>query len=215
LFGGYFWNISINSGVIGTTIKGAKIITSPVTYISTINAIVLAGFEPVFVDIDKRTFKLNVDQIKDILKKEDSDDYVVGTGESHSVKEFVERVCSYTGIEIEWEGNGVSEKGRVRSLSSSLPSTLSAGDVLVEIDPKYFRPTEVDCLQADITKARKRLQWAPRTTFDELVKIMVDYDMKMIGLDPVGEGIKACGEKGFIYTNHDFSLSSTSNMTDR
>ena len=77
---------------------------------------------------------------------------------------------------------------------------------MVEIDPKYFRPTEVDFLQADITKARKALGWEPRTTFDELVKIMVDYDMKLIGLTPVGEGIKICEKKGFQYTKHDFAL---------
>jgi len=139
-----------------------------------------------------------------ILQQDKPDDYVIGTGESHSVKEFVEKAFSYAGIEIKWKDSGVKEKGVIRSLTST--STLNIGDVLIEIDPKYFRPTEVDYLKADITKAKKKLGWKPRTTFDELIKIMVDYDMKLIGLTPVGEGIKACEKKAFTYTNHDFSL---------
>ena len=142
-----------------------------------------------------------------MVQQEDSDDYVVGTGESHSVKEFVERAFSYAGIEIEWQGRGKEEKGIIRSLTSTLTPALNVGDVLVEIDPRYFRPTEVDCLQADITKARKILQWEPRTTFAELITIMIDYDMQLMGLTPVGEGIKVCDKKGFSsYTNHHFSL---------
>lgn len=149
-----------------------------------------------------------------ILQQDKPDDYVIGTGESHSVREFVELAFNYVGIEIEWRENGVNEQGIVRSLSSTSALTsvcpLKVGDIIIEIDPRYFRPTEVDFLQADITKARKKLGWEPRTTFDELVKIMVDYDIKLIGLNPIGEGIKACNKKGFIYTNHDFSLSSIS-----
>jgi len=78
--------------------------------------------------------------------------------------------------------------------------------VIIEVDPKYFRPTEVEFLLADITKARKKLGWEPRTTFHELIKIMVDYDMLMVGLEPPGEGIKISEKKGFSYTNHKFSL---------
>jgi len=141
-----------------------------------------------------------------MLQQDKPDDYVVGTGESHSVREFAERAFGYAGIDIKWKGKGINEKGVIRSLTSTLTSTLNIGDVLIEVDPRYFRPTEVDHLQADITKAKKRLGWKPRTTFDELVKIMVDYDMKMIGLKPVGEGINICEKKKFTYTNHDFSF---------
>ena len=140
-----------------------------------------------------------------MLQQDRPEDYVVGTGESHSVKEFLDRAFNYVGIEIEWKGEGVGRKGVIRSLTSALTSTLSVGDTLIEIDPKYFRPTEVDFLKADITKAREKLRWEPRTTFDELVKIMVDYDMKLINLPPVGEGIKICEKKGFTYTKHDFA----------
>jgi GDPmannose 4,6-dehydratase len=141
-----------------------------------------------------------------MLQQEAPDDYAVGTGESHSVKDFLENAFGYAGIEIEWRGQGIDRKGVVKSLASSLNPALVVGDILIEIDPKYFRPTEVDFLQADISKARKKLGWEPRTTFEELVKIMVDYDMKLIGLPAVGEGIRISEEKGFSYTKHDFSL---------
>ncbi len=141
-----------------------------------------------------------------MLQQDKPDDYVVGTGESHSIREFVNLTFAYAGIEIEWQGTGVTEQGIIVSSHLSPPtSNLSPGDVVVEIDPRYFRPTEVDVLQADITKARKQLNWQPRITFDELVKIMVDYDLKMVGLTPPGEGIAACQEKDFCYTEHAFA----------
>jgi GDPmannose 4,6-dehydratase len=143
-----------------------------------------------------------------ILQKDAPEDYVIGTGESHSVREFVEKAFNYVGVEIEWRGEGKDKKGVVCSLSPHLTPALplSVGNTIIEIDTKYFRPTEVDFLQADITKARQKLGWKPRTTFDELIRIMVDYDMRIIGLDPAGEGIKICEEKGFTYTNHNFSF---------
>jgi GDPmannose 4,6-dehydratase len=142
-----------------------------------------------------------------MLQQKTPDDYTVGTGQSHSVREFVEKAFSYTGINITWTGKGVKEKGIVESVVPRSYCVLpKVGDVLIEIDPRYFRPTEVDFLKADISKAKKKLGWKPRTTFDELVKIMVDYDMKMIGLPPVGAGIRACTRKNFTYTNHDFSF---------
>ena len=141
-----------------------------------------------------------------MLQQDTPSDYVVGTGDSHSVKEFVKKAFCYAGVEIEWKGKGVNEKGIVSSLSSTLTTNLIIGDVVVEIDPKYFRPTEVGYLKADITKAKKKLNWEPRTNFDELIKIMVDYDMKLAGLQPPGKGIEISKHKGFTYTNHDFSL---------
>lgn len=130
-----------------------------------------------------------------MLQQSEPDDYVVGTGESHSVREFVESAFKYAGTEIKWVGKGVDEEGVVES-----------GDVLIKIDPRYFRPTEVDYLKADITKAKQKLKWYPKVTFNELVKIMVDYDLKLTGLDCPGEGIKISRAKGFDYTNHDFAL---------
>ncbi|NUN24986.1 MAG: GDP-mannose 4,6-dehydratase, partial [Candidatus Jettenia caeni] len=117
-----------------------------------------------------------------ILQQDKPDDYVIGTGESHSVKEFVELAFKYAGIEIEWKGVEAYQKGIVKSLScrlQTLASHVKVGDTLIEIDPKYFRPTEVDFLRADIIKAKKNLGWVPKVTFEELIKIMVDSDMEL------------------------------------
>jgi len=141
-----------------------------------------------------------------MLQQETADDFVVGTGKSYSVRDFVQLAFNYAGIDLEWIGQGIAEKGVVRSLRSAGASLVKTGDVIIAIDPRYFRPTEVTHLQADITKARRRLGWEPRTNFEELVKIMVDYDLKTAGITPPGEGIKASQCKGFTYTKHDFAL---------
>jgi GDPmannose 4,6-dehydratase len=141
-----------------------------------------------------------------MLQQGAPDDYVIGTGESHSVREFVGIAFAYAGIELEWQGKGTDEKGMATKVDSRWGDRVNPGDVMVEIDSRYFRPTEVEHLQADIDKARKKLKWKPRTTFDELIKIMVDYDLKMVHIDPPGEGMKISEGKGFKYTNHDFSF---------
>ncbi len=141
-----------------------------------------------------------------MLQQDSADDFVVGTGESHTVKDFVEKAFSYAGIEIEWKGRDLKEKGVVRSADDKCQNKIKPGDVIMEIDPKYFRPTEVNHLRADISKAKKILGWRPRVTFDELVKIMVDYDLKLLGINSPGEGIAISKKKGFLYTNHDFSF---------
>ena len=127
-----------------------------------------------------------------ILQRDKPDDYVIGTGECHTVREFVEHAFNYAGIEIEWRGEGSGEEGIIKSIDLSLiqdsESELKVGDSLVKIDPKYFRPAEVDFLLSDASKAHKELGWEPKVTFNELVKIMVDSDMAAIGLSSPGEG---------------------------
>lgn len=115
-----------------------------------------------------------------MLQQNEPDDYVIATGETHSVKEFVNLAFSHAGIEIEWKGKGVGEKGVIKSLSSTLTSSsaLSIGDAIIEIDSRYFRPLEVEFLQGDASKARKKLKWEPKVKFKELVKIMVEADIK-------------------------------------
>lgn len=103
-----------------------------------------------------------------MLQQDKPDDYVIATGETHSVREFCEKAFECVGIDIEWVGSGIEEKG----LDSK------TGRVLVEIDPRYFRPTEVDLLIGDASKAKEKLHWQPKVTFDELVKMMVDSDLK-------------------------------------
>nr|WP_321500586.1 GDP-mannose 4,6-dehydratase [uncultured Dethiosulfovibrio sp.] len=108
-----------------------------------------------------------------MLQQDTPDDYVVATGETHSVREFVELSFKEVGIPIEWRGTGVDEVGFD-------PST---GKVLVEIDPRYFRPTEVELLLGDPTKAKEMLGWERRVTFSELVKEMVSHDLDLFKKD--------------------------------
>ena len=118
-----------------------------------------------------------------MLQQDEPDDYVIATGEYHTVREFCTRAFEVAGIELEWQGEGVDEKGicvadRRKSLGFSVESL--EGKVLVEVDPKYFRPAEVDQLLGDPTKARTKLGWNPRkTSFEELIKIMVEHDFKV------------------------------------
>ena len=106
-----------------------------------------------------------------IMQQPEPEDFVIATGEYHSVREFTELSFRRAGIELRWEGEGVDEKG----------IDVATGRVLVEVDPKYFRPCEVEQLLGDPTKARTKLGWNPRkTTFEELVNIMTDHDIEMI-----------------------------------
>ncbi len=109
-----------------------------------------------------------------MLQQDKPDDYVLATGESHSVREFVEQSFAAIGRRIEWRGQGVEEQG----------VDAKSGQALVRIDPRYFRPTEVDALQGDAAKARKMLGWQPRIGFAELVREMVDADMKAAAAEP-------------------------------
>lgn len=106
-----------------------------------------------------------------ILQHETPEDFVIATGEYHTVREFTTLAFKEIGIELRWEGEGVNEKG----------VDTTTGRVLVEVDPKYFRPSEVDQLLGDPTKAKTLLGWNPRkTSFEELVKIMMAHDMKFV-----------------------------------
>ncbi|MFE0299519.1 GDP-mannose 4,6-dehydratase [Priestia megaterium] len=106
-----------------------------------------------------------------ILQHDKPEDFVIATGEMHSVREFVQLAFKHTGIEIEWSGEGLEEKG----------TNKATGEVIVEIDPKFFRPAEVDQLLGDPTKAKTLLNWNPtKTSFEELVKIMVKEDMRKV-----------------------------------
>lgn len=103
-----------------------------------------------------------------MLQQEEAEDFVIGTGETHSVKEFLEEAFSYA--DLDWREH-------------------------VKIDPRYFRPTEVEILRADPGKAAKKLGWEPKIRFHDLVKVMVDADMRKLGLKPIGEGDRILKEK--------------------
>lgn len=110
-----------------------------------------------------------------MLQQDRADDFVIGTGESHSVEEFLEEAFGYAGLD--WRK-------------------------YVEIDPRYFRPTEVDCLLADPGKAERVLGWKARITFRDLVRVMVDADLAAAGLTPPGDGQRILKEKGLDWTTH-------------
>jgi len=110
-----------------------------------------------------------VDAMWRMLQHEKPDDFVVATGLTHTVRDFCTRAFEYAGIQIEWRGNRLDEKG----------VDPKSGAVRVEIDPRYLRPTEVDLLLGDATKARQQLGWKPAIDFDALVKLMVDADLAL------------------------------------
>ena len=121
-----------------------------------------------------------------ILQQPEPDDYVIATGEQHSVREFVDAAARQLGMNIGWEGEGVHEQG----IDSE------TGRCVVAVDPRYFRPAEVDTLLGDATKARTRLGWQPRTSFAELVAEMVREDLKGAERDEL------CRREGFQTFNH-------------
>ncbi len=108
-----------------------------------------------------------------ILQQDEPDDYVLATGEKHSVREFVDLAFAETGRSLVWRGSGAKETG----------IDAKSGKVLVEVDPRYFRPTEVDLLLGDPGKARQKLGWRHRTSFAELVRDMVTSDLAQVRLE--------------------------------
>ncbi len=103
-----------------------------------------------------------------MLQQKKPDDFVIATGIDHTVREFCELAFAEVGIDIKWRGKGVSEKGIDNK----------SGKVLIEVDPRYFRPTEVESILGDASKARRVLGWKPKITFDKLVSEMVQSDLK-------------------------------------
>jgi GDPmannose 4,6-dehydratase len=105
-----------------------------------------------------------------MLQQEKADDYVVATGETHTVREFIEIAFNHIAVKIEWKDEGVNEKGIDKK----------TGKVVVAIAPEYFRPAEVDILLGDASKARQKLGWVSKTKFEDLVRMMVEYDLKAV-----------------------------------
>ncbi len=101
-----------------------------------------------------------------MLQADEPEDFVIASGETHSVREFVELAANELGMDIKWEGEGVNEKGIDQN----------TGKVVVKIDPRYFRPSEVPLLLGDPSKAKEKLGWEPKVSFPELVKVMVEFD---------------------------------------
>ena len=136
-----------------------------------------------------------------ILQQDQPDDYVIATGVQHSVREFCDKAFACIGVKIKWQGEGIEEKGLIEDVSvpgslADLPvknslDRLEKGQVVVSVDPRYFRPTEVESLLGDPTKAKKNLGWEPAITFEQMVSEMVAQDLT----ESVREAI--CHRNGF------------------
>jgi GDPmannose 4,6-dehydratase len=110
-----------------------------------------------------------------MLQQDKADDFVIATGVQYRVRDFVNAAAADLGFTLEWKGKGAQEEGIVQTVS--VDAGLQPGQVIVKVDPRYFRPTEVETLLGDPTKAREKLGWTPTTTFAELVSEMMREDL--------------------------------------
>ncbi len=155
-----------------------------------------------------------------MLQQDEPDDFVIATGRQHSVRQFVELAASELGIGIRWEGSGIDEKGIVSEIRGQrsegreqgaeersqdnaslitdnlIADNLSPGKTIIAVDPRYFRPTEVDTLLGDPAKAKEKLGWEPRISFEEMVREMVIHDLQQAKKD------KLCNDHGFEVCNY-------------
>ena len=153
---------------------------SPVRGETFVTRKITRGLARIHEGLDQCLYLGNIDSLRDwghardyvraqwlMLQQDQPDDFVISTGEQHSVREFVTLAAGHLGYEVDWRGTGVDEEGMDRK----------TGKVLVKIDPRYFRPTEVETLLGDSTKARTQLNWRPEVSFEALVKEMVEADL--------------------------------------
>ena len=147
------------------------------------------GLANIAQGLSKKLYMGNLDSLRDwghardyvkmqwlMLQQEQPEDFVIATGVQHSVREFITMAANELGIKLRFEGTGVEEKGIIESIEGNKAPALKVGDVIVEVDPQYFRPAEVETLLGDPTNARVKLGWTPETTLNEMVKEMVEHD---------------------------------------
>ncbi|OGR19383.1 MAG: GDP-mannose 4,6-dehydratase [Desulfobacterales bacterium GWB2_56_26] len=131
-----------------------------------------------------------------MLQQDQPDDFVIATGEQHSVRDFVNAAAAELGVSMRWEGKGIDEVGVVDKVPAAGSLGMKPGDTIVRVDPRYFRPTEVESLLGDPTKAKEKLGWVPKTTFAELVAEMMRADLEVARRDEM------CKNQGFPVLNH-------------
>lgn len=112
-----------------------------------------------------------------MLQQEKAEDYVIATGVQYSVREFIQKAAANLGVNLVFEGKDLDEVARVNSIEGDLAPNIKVGDIIVKVDPRYFRPAEVETLLGDPTKAKERLGWQPETTLDEMIAEMVAHDL--------------------------------------
>lgn len=150
------------------------------------------GLANIVQGIDRCLFMGNLDALRDwghakdyaaaqwlMLQQDEPDDFVIASGTQHSVRQFIEWSAAELGLTIQFEGEGVDEYATVTAVRGDDAPAVSVGDVIVRVDPRYFRPTEVDTLLGDPTKARERLGWAPKTSARDTCREMVQADLEI------------------------------------
>jgi GDPmannose 4,6-dehydratase len=113
-----------------------------------------------------------------MLQQDQAEDFVIATGVQYSVREFISKSASRLGITLKFEGKGVEEQAVVAGISGVDAPSLKVGDIIVKVDPHYFRPTEVETLLGDPSKAKQKLGWVPEITLDQMIEEMVAYDLE-------------------------------------
>lgn len=148
------------------------------------------GLTNIAQGLEKCLYMGNIDSLRDwghakdyarmqwmMLQQQQPDDFVIATGNQYSVRDFIVKSAAQLGMSLSFEGCGIDEIAVVTSINSNHAPALKAGDVIMRIDPHYFRPTEVDSLLGDPTKAQEKLGWVPEITLDEMIKEMVEWDL--------------------------------------
>ncbi len=115
-----------------------------------------------------------------MMQQKKPEDYIIATGKEHSVKYFIEKCCKFLNIKIYWRGKGFNEAGYVKSYDPISAPGLTINQKIIQIDKSYFRPVDVNFLKGDAAKARKKLKWSPKTSFDQLVSEMMSEDLKVL-----------------------------------
>lgn len=149
------------------------------------------GLANIAQGLEKQLYMGNLDSLRDwghakdyvrmqwmMLQQETPKDYVIATGVQYSVREFIDKSAKQLGITLNFEGEGISEKGIVKSVDGDKAPAVSIGDVIVEIDPRYFRPAEVETLLGDPALAKSDLGWVPKITLDEMIEEMIAADLE-------------------------------------
>jgi GDPmannose 4,6-dehydratase len=148
------------------------------------------GLANIACGIEKSLYMGNIDALRDwghardyvrmqwmMLQQDKAEDFVIATGQQISVRAFIERAAAQLGIAIVWQGAGLEERGIVEAVEGFAAERLKVGDEIVKIDPRYFRPAEVETLLGDPSKAKAKLGWVPEITIDQLIAEMVDHDL--------------------------------------
>ena len=151
---------------------------------------VTRGLANIALGLEQCLYMGNIDSLRDwghahdyvrmqwlMLQQDHAEDFVIATGTQVSVREFIIRSAAQLGITLHFEGHGINEVGKVKAVAGDKAPAVSVGDVLVKIDPRYFRPAEVETLLGDATKAKDKLGWVPEITLNQMIKEMVAHDL--------------------------------------